>query len=434
MVRVKELDLEGLFWRVEAPEHQIPGRLRFGPTDGGILSLIKPFRFRTIDGTNGSLDDSMAERSDDRDGVRFLGTSGAHLLTLDQFYLTGSSLKSGRMIQLRYRVSTILIGAYFEKDELLNFGLVRVQLANLAQWVGCSGLSIDLDSKENPWRVDGVRIRYKSLPPIEADTNDGSIAVTFPWGWETDRFSKIMVEHKCAVEYRFLEPQSVLRVMEVCLSLRSLVTICVHSPTAIIGSELTRLGADRPINLYTQWIGSGSPRERNIVQRPMMMFSFEDIGGVRGIRAWLNSSNRYAVVIDLLMSNWYAPPLYQEQRYFNAIVAVETLIRIQRTEQNINLGKSLADLAREIEGLFEELVGDVLKWSKTVVQMWDHYVIHPGLRRSSDGATLYRLSESIYVLVVLTLFRECGVSIDSLEKIRSHQHFGWLAKELRVIV
>ena len=38
---MQELDLEGLFWRPEAPNRENSGRLRFDPTDGAILSLIE---------------------------------------------------------------------------------------------------------------------------------------------------------------------------------------------------------------------------------------------------------------------------------------------------------------------------------------------------------------------------------------------------------
>ena len=57
-------------------------------------------------------------------------------------------------------------------------------------------------------------------------------------------------------------------------------------------------------------------------------------------------------------------------------------------------------------------------------------MVHPGLRGNSDGYRLYLLSESIYLLVVLTLLHECGVSIDSLKNIQNHEHFKWLAAEL----
>ena len=427
---MQELDLEGLFWRPEAPDREIAGRLRFDPTDGAILSLIEPFRFTTADETRIPLIDLVGERPEDRDGIRFLGTAGSHLLTLDQCYLVGSSVKSSRIVQRRYRVSIILSGAHFDIDEPLSFSSVTVQLSNLVQWVGRSGLSVDLHPKGDSGKVEGVRINYASVPSIEANTNDGSIAVTFPWEWETNRFSKSMVEHKCALEYHFRKPHPLVKIMGICGSLRNLVTICVHAPSAVLDIRLTHPDLDRPISLYTQWIGADSPREQDIIHRSKMSLTFDDIGGVEGIRAWLDLANRYSELIAILVSHWYTPTLYQEQRYFNAVVASEMLIRVRRNKNDIKLGKALGDLVQEVKSLFEPLVGDLKKWTQEVVQSRDNYVVHPGLRGNSDGYRLYLLSESIYVLVVLTLLRECDVSIDSLKNIQTHQHFKWLAAKL----
>ena len=58
---MQELDLEGLFWRPEAPNRENSGRLRFDPTDGAILSLIEPFRFNTTAGTRIPLIDLVDE-------------------------------------------------------------------------------------------------------------------------------------------------------------------------------------------------------------------------------------------------------------------------------------------------------------------------------------------------------------------------------------
>ena len=163
-----------------------------------------------------------------------------------------------------------------------------------------------------------------------------------------------------------------------------------------------------------------------------MAFTCDGIGGLEGIKAWLKLASRYSVVIALLVSHWYVPPLYQEQRYFNAIVAAESLIRIRKQEQNIkNLKKELIDLAEKIETLFVPLVGDRGKWAGEVVRTRVNYVVHPGRQGSGDGYRQYLLSESIYLLVVLTLLRECGASDDALKKIQSHGHFRWLAEKLR---
>lgn len=427
---MQELDLEGLFWRPEAPDREIAGRLRYDPTDGAILSLIEPLRFPATDGAKITGIDFMGNRAEDGDGIRFLGIAGSHLLTLDQCDQSGGSLESSRIIQRGYRVVNVLMGAHFGVNDPLRFRSVTVQLSNLVQWVGHTGLSVDLHPKGDAGRVERLSIHYTTVPSIEADTDDGSIAVSFPWRCRPDRFGKSTVEHKCALEYRFREPQPLTKIMQMCSAFRNLVTICVRASSAILDTKLTHPDVDRPVDFYTRWIGAGSPNDGKAIHRAKMLFTFDDIGGLGGIRAWLNLAGKYSVVVALLVSHWYVPPLYQEQRYFNAVVAAETLIRIRKNEQDVNLNRGLQDLAGVVDSVFAPLVGDLAEWAQEVVRTRDNYVVHPGLRGSSDGYRLYLLSESIYLIVVLTLLHECGVSIDLLKNIRNHAHFSWLAEEL----
>ena len=322
------------------------------------------------------------------------------------------------------------MGAHFGVNDPLRFRSVTVQLSNLVQWVGHTGLSVDLHPKGDAGKVEKLSIHYATVPSIEADTDDGSIAVSFPWSCRPDPFGKSTVEHKCALEYRFREPQPLAKIMQVCSAFRNLVTICVRAPSAILDTKLTHPDVDRPVDFYTRWIGAGSPNDGKAIDRSKMLFTFDDIGGLEGIRSWLKLANRYSVVVALLVSHWYVPPLYQEQRYFNAVVAAETLIRIRKKEQDVNLKKGLQELAGEVDAVFAPLVGDLTAWAQEVVRTRSNFVVHPGLLGNSDGYRLYLLSESIYLLVVLTLLRDCSVAIDSLKNIQYHEHFKWLAAEL----
>ena len=396
------------------------GRLLFDVTDGATLTIVEPSP--TLDALRMKLDD---------EGVRFLGISGPEVLTLEKCYISGVSTKSNGLVQREYLVSIILSGAHFGVGESLDFTGVSVQFTNLVQWVGRSSLNVDQRLKDEPGKARGVSVCYVSLSPLEADARDGTIAVKFSGQSQTDFFSKFEIEHKCEIDYRFRRPQPLAKIIGICTSLRNLVTICVRAPAAILDTRLAHPDLDRPVSLHMQWIGSGSPRKQDIVHRSKMPLTFDDIGGVEGIRSWLELADKYSTLIALLVSHWYVPPLYQEQRYFNAVVAAETLIRIRKKKPRINLKEELHDLARQLDNLFVTLVGDPFEWAGQVVRTRDNFVVHPGLRGNSDGYRLYLLSESIYILVVLTLLRECGATIDSLKNIQDHDHYAWLAAKLR---
>ena len=429
---MQDLDLEGLFWQPDAPDHEIAGRLRFNPTDGATLSLIEPLRFSRTENTTTPLAGLPGPQYENNDGIKFLGVAGPHTLTLDQCRLSAGSLQSNSLIQYRYQVTSILLGAHLRTEDPMTFTSVSVRLNDLASWVGRSGLSVE-PIKAEAAKLDGIRLTYESVPSVAVETDDGSIAVAFPWRCRPNRFDTSIVQHQCTFECRFLAPQPLSKIIGVCTSLRNLVTICTHMPSDILDAKLTHSDCEHSIDLYTNWIGAGSRKKQEedaLIRRSRMVFTFDDIGGLEGIRSWLTLTNRYSVVVALLVSHWYVPQLYQEQRYFNAVVAAETLIRIRRKEPRVNLKKELQELAGKVDDVFAPLVGDLTEWAREVVRTRDNFVVHPGLRGSSDGYRLYLLSESIYLLVVLTLLRGCGVAMDSLRNIQNHEHFKSLAAHL----
>ena len=419
-VIVEELDIEGLFWRPEAPENKIAGRLRFNRSDGAILSLI----------------DSADNPSYSEHSFRLLGAAGSQRLTLEQCQVSGETTHSNGVIQRRFRVSVVLSGAHF--DDPVRFDSFTVRLGNLVQWVGASGLSVESISKDDSKDVSMFQITYTPIASTDVPTSDGTLVLTFPWSYRIDRLGESAVEHDCAFKYRLKKPEPLASILSTCSSLRHLLTICTHSPSFIIATELTHpdcvlpqmKSQSLPINVYSQWIGTERSTTNERIHPSTILFTFDDLGGLDGIRRWLEIADKYASLISTLVSHWYVPKLFQEHRYFNAVVAAETLVRIRKNEQNVRLKVELLGLCHEMRNLFEPLVGNLNKWVAEVVQTRTNMVMHPGLRGSSNGYRLYLLSESIYILVVLSLFRECGVSDDTLTSIQNNQHFMWLSERL----
>ena len=56
-----------------------------------------------------------------------------------------------------------------------------------------------------------------------------------------------------------------------------------------------------------------------------MLFTFDDIGGLDGVAKWLETSSKFRPVIDSLLSDWYLPTTYTDNRLLNSIIAAEAL-------------------------------------------------------------------------------------------------------------
>ena len=147
------------------------------------------------------------------------------------------------------------------------------------------------------------------------------------------------------------------------------------------------------------------------------LFTFNDIGGIAGVVEWLKVAGRYRLALNSLLHNLYSPTPYSGNSFFNACTAAESVRRIQLGKQNLNFGKQLPELAEQAGDTFKDLVGDVSKWAKKVVQIRINSVIHPGLQ-STDGVAASVLADSLHLLVVLCLLEECGAREKASEGIQ----------------
>src|SRR5260370_37511042 len=60
-----------------------------------------------------------------------------------------------------------------------------------------------------------------------------------------------------------------------------------------------------------------------------MLFSFEQADGLRTIAKWVQFSHDYRIVLGLLLSEQYAPQMYEENAFANVISAAETFHRMR---------------------------------------------------------------------------------------------------------
>ncbi len=70
-------------------------------------------------------------------------------------------------------------------------------------------------------------------------------------------------------------------------------------------------------------------------------------------------------------------------------------------------------------------------WADEIAKMRAVNVVHPGLGKTVDAAKMFYLSESVYLLVVMSLLRECGVAEQVLANFSNHEKFQWIALQLR---
>ena len=434
---MQDLDVVGTFWLARKPGRKVAGRLTFNHADGLELNLIgslhnpeEVLAQQTGPVINVSLDELYGLHSEP---VRILGETTKGDVTLDnclrksgKFPLIGTP----RLPQEVYHSDEAFLGAHFDEDEPLVFNGVTLSIQYLEHWIGLPSVSIELDYDDTSKEIEQVRITDTPREKIVAKTSLEELELSFESVLVGDHIVESAIRQKRTLELRFSESRTLENTLRVCTSLQDLVTIGIGAPVSIMGVSLMRADTGRTVDFVAQSIEAVS-QERNKPPHPReMLFTFEGIGGLEGLAKWLEVADKYQLVIAALLSPQYRPPWYTEHRFFDAITAAETLVRIRQQEEHINRHK-LKQLVSEAGAEFETLVGDVDQWTDLVWDTRRDNLVHRGLREDKRPP-LRLFAESLYFLVVLCLLRECGVSDDTLANIQKHKRFQFLAKELRV--
>ncbi len=434
---MEELDVEGLFWLVDQPDDKVAGRLRFDVANGAELSLIGAFHQLPSSGTH-DLTDVFFPRDDP---VRLLGVAGKRLLTLERCIQVGTRTEWPGMVRERYSPEVILSGAHFEESESLEFSGVRFELSHLDEWVSKSSTSVSRLADAAGKHTGEIQIDHKPREETSVLIDVGELALGYIYSYKLDSITEKTIGQRSYFRVKFREPRSLDDVLREGTSLQNLVTIGVAALSSFTNITLSHLDKARtfpsgrvvsdPVDMYAQFRGGNISGKAETIHPTQMLFTFDDIGGLDGIAKWLETSAKFRPVIDSLLSHWYLPMIYTDNRLLNMIIAAEALERIKLQKQNLDYSDALKSLAKVAGAPFSAMVQDVDAWVEEIVRARTNNLVHRGLQGDLEGQRMYTLSESLYFLVVICLLRESGIPEVTLSKMQSHQIFSRLAKQLQ---
>lgn len=219
---------------------------------------------------------------------------------------------------------------------------------------------------------------------------------------------------------------------------------------------------------------AGQLAERVRLETPQspghVLFQFQGIGGLPTIARWVNVARKYHTVSGSLLSIRYASGLYVENRFNNVISAAETfhrlrfsneimpqeefkqfrrqLIRAVPAEHRSWLGNQLQysnepRLRNRLDEMvaysgpaFANLYSDVKKWAAVIAGSRNRLTHHDEERKVDfQPGDLVFLTESVFALVMLCLFRECDMDNVSLaDAISENASMGFLRGKLAELI
>lgn len=316
----------GYFWLPGHDDSKVPGTLKI--MDGGHIELEIVGHFEEKS--------EVLDREIDFD--RIIGeVEQDGLVTLENCFYLKKSYPFGTITRSQLCVNQALIGAGYEKDEIIKLNSVSFTVEGVSEWIGISGLDIpQRDSYRN------LTVNYKLPEEIVCDLIDGFELKI----WQNSSSEVSRFEAKIAQQaYLTIQSEETRELSEylsliskitffLCFAIDSNVTISDVSATT---NDLIRELSDGkklpiPIKLYYASIPFSKDIPKKYSYR--MLFGFGNIqkNAEEIFKTWLEAYSRIRPALDLYFSSVTGEHKYLESRFLALAQSLETYHRRTSTD------------------------------------------------------------------------------------------------------
>ncbi|MEU8981000.1 HEPN domain-containing protein [Streptomyces sp. NPDC048309] len=470
---MEDFEAEGIFWLTSDPEQQLVGSVTFDPAEGTTLTVFG--RFSSLGSLNASEPPILA---------RIYANTSRGEFTLEGCWSKGYTYNTGGIEKETFHVNQAFSGGHFPEDFALEFDAVSVGFDQLAPWVRRGQMKWEIDSMEpnNFGSTTGVRVEY-SVPQVESYiVGTDTVSLRSAWSTNGDRLTRAEVKQNPFFKIEYGQRKPLDQILLDVNGMQDLVTLSVDAPTTPTEITLWRSDLEREVGegrtipvMLTLYVANTAEHVRLNSHQSIakILFPFDEIGGIETASRWLDVSRRYRTVLGGLLTIKYAARLYEENQYANVMTAAESLHRLRfanelipkadaksrrrkvvkavrhaigrETSEWLNnellfsneprLRHRLRELTEYAGSHFVVVAGPTDQWV-SVVSGIRNRLTHHDERQPLDRhpGDVYFLTQSVYVLVMLCLLRECGVNPETFARIENSPAIRFLSAKVNEIV
>ncbi|GAB2797912.1 hypothetical protein GCM10027199_86420 [Amycolatopsis magusensis] len=141
---MESFDKLGIFWLAGHDDESLSGRIQYDPAGSGInLTLVGKFDRIPV----------MHSQPD----LRIHGKVGTDDVTLDHCFSRGANISSG-VTESRFHANQMFRGAHLDGE--INFRKARVELSQIGDWVGMSGIKQDSKLMAGDTLLEDYRLSF----------------------------------------------------------------------------------------------------------------------------------------------------------------------------------------------------------------------------------------------------------------------------------
>lgn len=449
---------EGDFWLAGNEGERRAGRVKFDPVRGATLRLI------------GGFGDLAQQFNASGDIVRIHGAVGKRHLTLDNCFSMHTGYETLGSTRQTYYIGRIIAGYLFGADEDLAFDGCSVAFDHLATWVNRSGIT----RPRQLGSPDHFVVEFRQPEDEYVQFGDDELGLASTWSVGGDHITETSINQGTYLKLKYPDARGLNLVLDDVRHIQDLVTLAntaVSVPIEIIlwrdDIEMEYSYRPRPLTFYAAQLAD---RVRMDDPQPArVLFKYQDIGGLPTIARWLEVARQYRIVVASLLSIRYSGGLYAENRFNNVISAAESFHRLRfpdgvksqaEFEQLVQalveaapkehqkwLGKQLQfaneprlwqrlnQMTKHAGAAFTALYEKPGTWVEVVTQSRNRLVHHDKDQPVEfQPGDLHFLAESVFLLVMLCLLRECDIDDKAFAAIAKSSSVKFLRAKLTELV
>lgn len=445
------IDIQGVWWLPESPDHKVAGWLRYDVQRGGELRLTGSLREPKW--LENRRDGVVVQRvmstpqQEERFYPRIHGQSGRkifHLADSFQVHFEKHLCRESDAAE-KIHVNWLIAGAWFSGEEQVEFHSALVRLQHLTDWVALTGLETDSFSQDAS--APFATAHAKSLPAFEAPIADNcQVRLLQELSTEGDGRNDVVLRQNWVLSLTVTQGQRLEFFTDRVSDFQDLLTIATGKVANIESFHFTHddvplrtLGgtpvgaAKERLRYYSRWTSRDDHVDR--LSPYAMLFTLDDLGGIDGVQRWMQFATSYRSELSRVMATRYNDQMFLEDRVTHCVAALESFDRTRRGDghQSSYLVQRLRQCVSLAGAEFLALLGGekVEDWTDRAKQHRHTLGHHLEAFRNDTGIVEQDLGDQLFWLATFCFLRESGAPPALFGKISDHASFRWVAERAR---
>lgn len=451
---MQALEVSGQWWLPGGSEdRRVGGTLKVSENGHGELVLTGALSSHLEGGEPSRLGDDRAVTTFSKESIARTGLySRIHGVAENEVFTLGDCITTRRtnifdhMEAQHVYVNQVFRGVLLNEKEAPEFTKAFVGLDWLAYWVRKSGFS-ESYSIEPDMETDGRwRAMSLTLSVLDAETFLGPRSASYTLGQEYGVQGDGILERRLwqdfyfGVDYGALTPLE--QIVDDVSDLQDLVTMGTGRIASFKNFSLRhpdvsfRIGEKEhqsPIDYFAHWHASRVEPIQPLSESDML-FTFDDLGGTRGMEKWLKVAAVHRSALGRVMATRYGQSMFVSDRLLNCAAALEAFDRDKHGDgdqiEYLHRIKRCVSLAGEP---FEKLVGDTDAWA-TAFKNERNTVAHHKPRIIASSTEQHILGETAYWLFIFCMLQEAGIEAAAFVRMMHHRQYRWLKGRVREVL